>query len=143
MTGIHFRCSYLSVKGIYGTAYTVGIAFQRSKCPVFFVECRLEEMPSGSSNERNGVQYDFIYRLHTQQPVDIVRRVRCRFRKIAGVCAVFSPFVQHRDGIVRRDTVKGVFLISSRPQRSRRKSLCALPYNSEERHPSIVRTARI
>ena len=109
MTGIHFRCSYLSVKGIYGTAYTVGIAFQRSKCPVFFVECRLEEMPSGSSNERNGVQYDFIYRLHTQQPVDIVRRVRCRFRKIAGVCAIFSPFVQHRDGIVRRDTVKGVF----------------------------------
>ena len=75
---------------------------------MFFVEGRFEEMASGSRNKRNRVQYDFVHRLHTQQPVDIVRIVWCRFRKIAGVCAVFSPFVQHGDGIVRCDTVKGV-----------------------------------
>ena len=41
--------------------------------------------------------------------VDIVRIVGSGFGKIADVCIVFPPFVQHGDGVVRCDMVKRVF----------------------------------
>lgn len=39
--------------------------------------------------------YDFVHSVHTQQSVDIVRRVWCGFREVTNVCTVFPPFVQH------------------------------------------------
>ena len=102
-----FWLSCFFIKDVDNATDTVGIAFQRGKRPVLLRQSRLKKMSSASGNERNGVQYDFIHSVHTQQSIYIVCRVRCGFREVTDVCAVFSPFVQHWNGIVRCHTVKG------------------------------------
>ena len=65
-------------------------------------------MPPRSCDEWYGIEDDFIHHTHPQQPVDIVSLFRSDFCQIADSCIILTPFVEHRNGIVGCDMIKGM-----------------------------------
>ena len=119
LTGIVFslKCSFTEHSSTFRTSnarfidmadHSVAVHLLRGQRPLFLWQGGLEETLSRSGNERNRVKYDFIHHTHTQQPVDVVRLFRSDFCQIADSCIILTPFVEHRNGIVGCDMIKGM-----------------------------------